>query len=400
LFPEAGITFVLLGAAMLVAYAAHVIGARSHVPRVTILLLVGIACGPSAFDLAPREASSLFPVVAEFALAVVGFLIGEEFVSKRSKRTKGIVGLALVITLSTALLVSVAVYIAGASMELALILGAVSTATAPAASFDLIREVRAKGPLTNAVLGIVAADDMLAVLIFSGLLAGAEVMAGTGAPMMEVVHAFREIGGAVALGVALGIPMARITGRLKSGEPAVSEALGFILLVAGIASLLDVSFILSCMVLGGTVAHRARHYTRAVHEIEGFAAPPLALFFLLAGLQLEVRALPAIGVVGAVYVVVRFLARMVGSGVGAQLLRQPPHVKRYLGMCLLPQAGVALGLALLAAERLPSIADELLTVVVAATVVFEIAGPVLARYSLGKAGEIETAQESRESAPH
>ena len=142
------------------------------------------------------------------------------------------------------------------------------------------------------------------------------------------------------------------------------------------------------MVLGGTVAHRARHHTRAVHEIEGFSAPLLALFFLFAGLQLEADALRGLGLVGLTYILARVLGRFLAARVGGAWLGASPPVRGRLGFCLLPQAGVALGLALLAANRLPDLGETLLPLVVAATVIFEIVGPVATRLMLRRASEL------------
>jgi Kef-type K+ transport system membrane component KefB len=384
---------LIMGAALLVGYAAHVVGARTHVPRVTLLLLIGLVCGPSALDIVPDDASAAFPLVAELALAMVGFLLGEEFISKKSQHSAPVLRLAVVVTLVTAVTVSSATYILGASLPLALVLGGVATATAPAATLDLIRESRSSGPLTDVVLGVVAADDVLGVLLFSALLAVAEASTGGGSPSPELVHAAWEIGGAIALGVIASFPMCWVTGRLRKGEPAALEALGFVLLVAGTASLLGVSLILACMVLGGALAYQAKHYTRAVHEIEGFSSPLMALFFFMSGFHLDLSTLRDLGVLGGAYCVARLLGRLLGS-LSGPWLGHSKAVSRRVGWCLLPQAGIAIGLSLLAAQRLPSVANVLMSLVVAATVVFEIVGPLTTRMMLSRAGELHHHEDS------
>ncbi len=382
------VTLLILGGALLAAYAAHVVGSRIHVPRVTLLLLIGLVCGPSVLNLFQGSASSAFPLVAEMALATVGFLLGEEFITKKSRHGRSTIGLAAAITIMTAAAVTLATFAAGAPLELSLLLGGVATATDPAAILDLVRETRAEGPVTDTTLGIVAADDILGVLLFTILLATAEAISGQGSPAQELLRSAWDLAGATALGIAIGIPMAWITGRLRPGEPTTTEAIGFIFLLAGLASILDVSFLLASMVLGATVAHRAKHHTRALHEIDGFATPLMALFFLFAGFRLELSALRALGAIGLAYVAARLLGRLVGSAAGGALFRVAKPIRRRLGWMLLPQAGVALGLALLAVERLPNLGRTLMPLVIAATVFFEIVGPIAARLSLKAAGEL------------
>lgn len=194
--------------------------------------------------------------------------------------------------------------------------------------------------------------------------------------------------GAIAIGAALGFPMAWLTGRLKRGEPGLLEAVGFVFVCAGLSTVANVPYLLACMVLGIVVANRARHYTRPFHAIEGVTRPFLAVFFILAGLQLEVSALPAVGLLGLIYVVVRSAGKILGGKASARLAGAPEVVRSHVGWCLLPQAGVALGLMLLACERLPVARATILPLVIATTAVFEIAGPFFLRTHLRKAGEL------------
>ncbi|MEK6233733.1 MAG: cation:proton antiporter, partial [Planctomycetales bacterium] len=194
-------------------------------------------------------------------------------------------------------------------------------------------------------------------------------------------------GGAIALGTMLGFPMAWLTGRLRRGEPAILEAAGFVFLCGGLAALLNVSYLLACMTLGAVVANRAKHYIRPFHAIEGASDPFLTVFFILAGLRLELDALANVGMLGVVYVLARSAGLIIGGHLGAKFSNAPPVVQQHLGWCLLPQAGVALGLALLAAERLPEFGARLLPLIIATTIVFEVIGPVVTQYHLRAAGE-------------
>jgi Kef-type K+ transport system membrane component KefB len=182
--------------------------------------------------------------------------------------------------------------------------------------------------------------------------------------------------------------MAWLSGRVRPGEATLMEALGFVFVCGGLASWLGASYLLACIVLGGVVAWRAKHHTRPVHAIEGISEPFLVVFFVLAGLSLDFEALRALGVVGALYVGGRVLGKLSGAWLGARIAGAPAQLRRYAGTCLLPQAGVALGLGLMAAERFPEYGPRILSLLVGTTVVFEMIGPLATRAALQRAGEL------------
>jgi Kef-type K+ transport system membrane component KefB len=180
--------------------------------------------------------------------------------------------------------------------------------------------------------------------------------------------------------------MAWLTGRLRPGEPMLLESAGFVFVAAGIASFLDLSYLLTCMTLGIVVANRARHHVRPFRSIEGISEPFLALFFFMAGYQLEWAMLPTLGALGLAYVAARIAGRLAGGRFGGYLAGSAPHTRKRIGACLMPQAGVALGLALLATGRLPEL-TYILPLVIGATVIFELVGPPLTLIQLRRAGE-------------
>lgn len=196
-----------------------------------------------------------------------------------------------------------------------------------------------------------------------------------------------EIGGAMLLGLVLGIPMAYVTGRIKPGEPTQAEALGLVLLCGGLAVFLHVSFILAGMVLGATVANLAIHHRRPFTAIEGIEWPFMILFFILAGASLDLNALQATSLVGVAYILFRLIGRVIGAWGGGILGGAPLHIRRWMGMALWPQAGVALGMALLASQHLPDLKEVILPIAIGSTIIFELLGPVMTRKALIKAGE-------------
>ena len=190
---------------------------------------------------------------------------------------------------------------------------------------------------------------------------------------------------AVALGAILGIPMAYLTGRIEPGEPVLAEALGVVFLCGGLAIWLDVSFLLAAITLGAVVANLAKHHTRPFHAIEGIDAPFLILFFVLAGASLELEALLLMGPLGLLFVVLRAVSRPLGGWLGGALGGLPVAQRSWIGIAMMPQAGVALGMALLAVKRFPELTNTILPVVIASTVVFELLGPIATRMALHRA---------------
>ncbi|MCG8610855.1 MAG: cation:proton antiporter [Pseudomonadales bacterium] len=379
---------LVVGALLLVGWIAHTAGKRVHIPRVTILLIVGVISGPAVLDLIPASIADWFVHVTHVALAMVGFLLGGSFTRKEMKATgKVVLAVSIGETLGAAVAVFLVALLCQLDLVTALLLAGIAPASAPAATLDVIRENHAHGPLAKTVLGVVAIDDTWGVILFSLLLAFAEAIRGHGDPLHELATACWELGGAIGLGVILGIPMAWCTGRLNKGEPTVLEAAGFVLLCGGLAVWLDVSYLLACMTLGAMVANFAKHHKRSFRDIEGASEPFLVIFFLLAGYALEFSALLTLGVVGGAYIIARSFGLIVGGSVSARMVNAAPQIQRHIGWCLLPQAGVALGLALLVAERIPDVGAQILTLIIATTVVFELVSPSITRRHLKLAGE-------------
>ncbi|SHK11013.1 transporter, CPA2 family [Marinobacter antarcticus] len=378
---------VLIGGIMLLALGAHTLGQRVHVPRVTLLLLVGALSGPEILDLIPARVSDNFGLVTELTLAMVGFLLGERMSMRDLRQGREAIIVSLAVTLVTALLIFAATWAVTQNLPASLVLAAIATATDPAATIDVMRETGSRGPLTRVVAQVVAIDDAWGAILFSILLVFAELLSGSGAHLFETIgYGLYEVLGAMILGVLLGLPMAWMTGRLKPGEPMLLESAGFVFLAAGIAGSLDVSYLLTCMTLGITVANRAYHHVRPFRSIEGIVEPFLATFFFLAGFGLDWKLLPTLGMLGAVYILARIAGRILGGYTGGVLAGSNHIVRWRNGACLLPQAGVAMGLALVATHRMPEIAF-ILPLIIGSTVLFELIGPPVTMYQLSRAGE-------------
>lgn len=368
--------FLTLGALFLAGLLADQIGRGTPLPRVTLLLACGIAVGASGFGWLPEAAFGWYGFLSVSALTMVAFLLGGSL-TFANLRDHGriILWVSLAVVLVTVAVVAGGLWALGVDLELALILGAIATATAPAATEDVIRQSGIRNGFTETLEGIVAIDDAWGLIAFSLILTLAGMLNG-GAGAELLADAAWEIGGAVLLGAALGVPAAYLTGRLSQGEPLQTEALGIVFLTAGLAMWLEVSFLIAGMVAGALIANFARHHERGFHEIEHIQWPFMLLFFILAGSSLEVAHLAVVGWIGLGYVVLRVLARVAGAWAGAAAAGAEEATRRRLGLALLPQAGVAVGMALVAAEAFPEHSAAILTVTIAATVVFELIGPV------------------------
>ena len=381
---ELHLIFLTLGALFLLGLFADQFGRRTRLPRVTLLLLCGIAVGSSGLNLLPLEAKYWYEFLTIAALTMVAFLLGSSL-SLKNLRKHGatIMAISLSVVIVTIAIVGAGLWAIGVELGLALILGAIATATDPAATQDVIHQAKAKGAFPKTLTGIVAIDDAWGVLAFSlilivvGMLNGGESNGG-------LLDAAWEICGALALGLALGWPGAYLTGRLAKGEPQQTEALGVVFLCAGLALWLDVSFLIAGMTAGAVIVNFARHHSRAFHEIEHFQWPFMILFFILAGASLDVGALGKVGLIGLGYVVLRILSRIIGGWIGAVIGGAPREQRPWFGIALLPQAGVAVGIALIAAEELPAYAEAILTVTIGTTVVFELLGPSCTLIALQK----------------
>ena len=377
--------FLTLGALFLLGLASDEIGRRTRLPRVTLLLFCGIAVGSSGLNLLPYAADGWYEFLSISALTMVAFLLGSSLsVSNLRRHGFTIMAISLAVVIATICIVTAGLWAAGLDLGIALLLGTIATATDPAATQDVIHQSKAKGSFPDTLTGIVAIDDAWGILAFSLVL----VVVGTlsvGEADASVLDAIWEIGGAVALGIAVGWPSAFLTGRLKKGEPMQTEALGLVFLCAGLALWLEVSFLIAGMTAGALIVNYAHHHKRAFHQIEHIQWPFMLLFFILAGASLEVSALAKVGVIGLIYIVLRIVSRFVGGWIGGAISGAPAHERPWYGLALLPQAGVAVGIALIASKQFPEYAETILTVTIGTTVAFELLGPAGTLYALRRA---------------
>ena len=378
---------LILGLLFLIGFIADIVGRSTFLPRVTLLMLGGLAVGPAGFSIVPDSfVNQWFPELTNIALALIGFLLGNQLsVPALRKRGTKVIGISLCKVFGASLFVATTLLLVGVDPVIALLLAGVAPATDPAATYDLVHESGTSGEFVDTLLSIVAVDDVWGLLIFMVMLATAGIVAGDAALATGILSSLADIGSSILLGVALGAPMAYLTGRIRHGEPMLAEALGFVLLGAGIADWFDLLPILTAIVMGITVASLATHHERPFHVIAGVEWPFMVLFFVLAGASLELEKLQLAGALTVIYIAARFIGIYLGARLGSRIVGAHAALRRWLGIALMPQAGVAIGMALLATQRFPDTASVVLTVAVASTVILETVGPVFTRLAIRRA---------------
>lgn len=375
-----------LGGILLLGLATDLLGKRTFLPRITLLLLLGTLIGKEGFDIIPDLFHDRFDLIANMTLLMVGFLLGGKLTRKHLQQSgKIILWISVVAAIVTAVLVAIGLSLVGMPVELAILLGCIAAATDPAATVDTVLEKNeGKSLFGQRLFGIVALDDAWGIILFSLGLTFVASLSGSIDSKLPLLIAIKDIGGSILLGLCIGLPAAYLTGRIRPGQPILTEALALVFICGGLAIWLDISFLIASMVMGATISNLARHHNRPFHAIENIEWPFMAVFFVLAGASLELNALKDIGTVIIVFIIFRALGKIIGSSLGAWIGQADKATKYWMGVALLPQAGAAMGMALVASNQFPEYQQTLLTIVISTTIFFEIIGPVATRIALRK----------------
>lgn len=363
-----------------------------HLPNVTGYLVAGLLIGPSVFGLLSENFLTTINIISDVALGFIAFSIGNEFKMSYFKR----VGVAPIViacleSLFAVVFVVLGLLIAGQPLPFSLVLGAIAAATAPAATIMVIKQYRAKGPVTETLLSVVAIDDATALILFSLAVAVAQGLTDAGASFgASLLSPLREIGGAIVVGAALGFIFLLPLRFFKKAGNRLSLIVAFVFAGIGIATLFDLSSLLLCMAMGAVVANFSPDVTQIMDICDGVTPPIFLLFFVASGADLKLSVLPTVGLIGVIYIVLRVAGKAFGASLGGIVCKCDKNVKKYLGPCLLPQAGVAIGLSLAAGKIVPHFAPQIRAVILCGTLIYELIGPAVTKLSLKKAREITT----------
>ena len=399
----------LIGAATIIAFYVGRLARLARLPSLIGYMLVGVILGPSLLHFFNEPSMERLSFITEIALGFVAFSIGSELnLSKLKRLGGGIISIILAESFGAFIVVALAVYVLTRDLPLALIFGSMAPASAPAGTVAVIQECRAKGSLTTTLYAVVGFDDGLAIIIFGFAAALTKTLLITEASgaaegiLGALLSPAKEIGLSFVVGGVAGLLFYRLVRRLKSARDILIVVFGVILICTGLSIRWHLSLILTNMVVGFVLAN-ARHES-LLHRVTAplLEVMPLlfVLFFCLAGAHLQLSALPALGVVGIVYVLGRSAGLIGGARIGALFGHVEDKVKKYVGLGILSQAGVAIGLSLIVkheftqldarynAPHALAIGTSVLATITATCIFFEIIGPIMTKFALKRAGEI------------
>ena len=383
-----------------------------HLPAVTAYLVAGLLLGPfcvGALQVQGLGFNSLaqvetFKIVSQTALGFIAFSMGNEF---RLKQLKAMGKSAIIIGILQAVITTIVVDIALIALHLcfptmisipcAITLGAIASATAPAATMMVVRQYKADGPMTRLLMLVVAIDDAVGLLLFSVSFGIANALAsGAVSILAVVVEPIVEIVLSLVLGAAMGWLLHRVEKFFHSRSKRMTISIAFVMLTVGLSMLefkvgpvnCGFSLLLVCMMTGTIFCNVCPTSEELMERVENWTMPLNVLFFVLSGAELDLNVLaqPVTLIVGVVYIIARSLGKYYGAASSCSMTHQPKPIVSHLGITLLPQAGVALGMAMTAA----TLADGALArnVVLFSVLVYELVGPALTKRSLTAVGEI------------
>jgi Kef-type K+ transport system membrane component KefB len=399
----------LLGAATLIGFYAGRGTQWIRLPSIIGYMLLGVAVGPSAFGFFGHEQLDHVGFITQIVLGYVAFSIGAELsIASLRSLGRGIIAIILAESFTAFFVVLGFVFALTQDWVMSLVFAAMAPASAPAGTVAVILETRAKGPLTKALYAVVGFDDGLAIIIFgfaaaiARSLLTAEATGQAESILPALVDPFREVILSIVVGGIVGLIFCQIVRRLQAPAEYFAIVFGTIALVTGLSLRWHLSLILTNMIVGFILVNTRRE------SLVNHVTSPLAnvmplmfiLFFCLAGAHLEIGALPALGMIGIVYIAGRTIGLLLGARIGSALGHVPDVVKKNIGLGILSQAGVAIGLALILNQEFGELAIELdfpkaaavgasvLTTVTATSIFFETIGPICTKIALTRAGEV------------
>ena len=414
---------IALAAGLLVSRVSKKLG----LPSVTAYLVAGILIGPYGLGLLgikglgfiSLEDVESYSLISQVALGFIAFAIGNEF---RLPQLKKIGRQATIIAFAQALTATLLVDAALIGlyflapdimpMPVAITLGAVATATAPAATLMVVRQYKAKGELTDLLLPIVALDDAIGLMVFAVSFGIARALSSGAVDVISIiVNPIIEIVASLLLGLVMGLIFNFAERLFESNSKRLAMSITFVMLTVALSMLkfdiptavgtvkIGFSSLLVCMMLGTVFCNLSDFSEEIMGKTDRWTVPLFALFFVISGAELELSVFSSLAIVGigVLYIVARSLGKYFGSFFSAKLAGCKPNICKYLGITLLPQAGVALGMTITAAEELPEHGSMIRNIVLFAVLVYELVGPLLTKIALTKAGDIvpKTEKKSR-----
>lgn len=376
---------------------------KLHIPRVVGYLLLGLIIGPEILGLIPRDFVENSYVITDLALSVIAVLVGATLkVSNLKGRGKEIITITLFQSMGTFICVALGFFLLGEALNfpmeqvllIALLLAGIATATAPATPLAIVRELGAKGKFTSTFLAIVATDDAIALMMFALALAiGTGIMESGAFGWASIFEALLIISLSSGLGIIAALINTALEKSLKQskGMEAI-VTLGLIFIVYSLSEYWKLEPLLTAMIMGVVMVNTSSDFDLVEEEIDNHLAEIIfMLFFIISAMHLHFSAVYAYPFAIELYVVLRFFGKVAGSYLGAVISKSSDKVKKYMGIALIPQAGVAIGLALSLHQQAgcEEIAPIILNIIITTTLIHELAGPFFIKYALTKSAEIK-----------
>lgn len=371
-------------------------------PNVTGYLIAGLLLGPSVFNLIPISMVHGFDVISDIALAFIAFSIGSEFNIKYFKKVgSSPIIIAIAEAMGASIFVTGSLLLFGFDAKLSFMLGAIAAATAPAQTIMVINQYKSKGSLTSMLISVVAIDDAVALIGFGVTATIIRMLSATLSNniIISILNPVYELVISLVVGGTVSILMKVLFSWFRKPSNRICIITGAILLTYWVATLVHGSSLLACMALGGVLVNIFSDINNIKKVTEKFIPPFLMLFFVISGAGFQISELKSIGLIGILYVVVRVAGKMIGAWSGGKLTKQENKISKYLGLTLMPQAGVALGLIVLAGAIIPEYEPQIRVIILSSTFIYSIIGPIAAKFALVKAGEIMIKKKVKISSP-
>ena len=394
-------TLFFLGIIFVLGALTEWLSPKMHIPRVVGYLILGLIIGPETIGLIPREFVDNSHIITDLALSIIAVLIGSTLeIATLNGHAKEIAYITIAQSLGTFLIVITGFILMGEVLHVsageiiitAFLLAGIAVATAPATPLAIAKELNAKGNFTSTLLAIVAADDAISLIIFTlALTVGVALMDGGVFEWINIGHAIMIIVLSTVIGVIAAV-INTILDKLFSHHKGMETiaTLGLIFIVYSINEYWHLEPLLSAMVMGTVMVNTSPDFDIVHEEIDNHLAEIIfMLFFIISSMHLKFNTLFILPVAIELYVVLRLFGKVLGSYLGAVISGSSDMVKKYMGFALIPQAGVAIGLALSIQKHdgLENIAPIILNIVIATTLIHELVGPFLTKYAIEKSGE-------------
>ncbi len=385
---------LLLAVVLVAGILFGAVARRLRLPGITGQIIGGVVIGRAGFDLFGEASLSGLQPLTDIALGLIAVTVGAHLHVHRLRNAVRRLSYLLIAesTITPLLVFAVAYGLGGAPLELSMLFGAVSIATAPATVLAIVRETRSKGVFVKTLIAAVALNNTACIVVFEVCRAviGANFSVETNV-QFDSTSALVQLAGPIALGVFAALTLDRVTRLALGPERLATAAVVALVLTSGLATAIGISAMLACLVLGAVqtnIAHSRSHLVDSVFA--NFEPAILTVFFTLAGMHLSVDHLEHAGLLVVLYFGARFAGKLISADLALRAAQATEHVRQNLGLALVPQAGVAVGLVLLIQDD-PRFADSagiFAAVVLSVVTVNEIVGPVLTRFALSRAGEV------------